>query len=62
MTVFIIGSVIALAAGVWVGLGHPGFKGRDDRIVEPGRAHRLERKPLNWTRPEKRERDRNRRR
>lgn len=62
MTIFIIGSVIALVAGVWVGLGHPGIKGRDDRIVETGRAHRLERKPLNWLRPEKRDRDRHRRR
>ncbi len=60
MTWFIIGAVIALGAGIWVGLGHPGLKGREDRIVDTGRPQRLERKRIDWLRPP--ERDRNRRR
>ncbi len=62
MTFYIIGAVIALGAGIWVGLGHPGMQGREDRIVEPGRAQRLERKRLDWLRPPERDRERRRRR
>lgn len=39
---WIIGGVIALGVGVWVGVGLPGVKGlREDRVVAPGRARRL---------------------
>lgn len=54
-------AVLALIAGIWVGLGHPGIKGRADRIVESGRPQRLERRRLDWLRPPQ-QRDRERRR
>jgi hypothetical protein len=40
MIFWIGGAVIALGVGVWVGLGMPGTTGREDRVVEPGRARR----------------------
>jgi hypothetical protein len=44
--------VVALGLGIWVGLGFPGIKGREDRVVAPGRARRgLEPKHLDWLRP-----------
>ncbi len=61
MTVFIVVAVIAFGAGIWVGLGHPGWKGREDRIVDTGRPQRLERKRIDWLRPPERDRDRRRR-
>jgi hypothetical protein len=54
VTFIIIASfVIALGLGIYVGLGAPGFKGkgRVDRVVEPGRARRLNHKHLDWMRP-----------
>lgn len=55
MTFFIILSLAgALGLGIWVGLGAPGFPGREDRVVAPGRARRLEPRHLDWLRPRKR--------
>jgi hypothetical protein len=59
---FIVLSVAALAAGIWVGLGHPGLPGREDRFVESGARRRLERRRLDWLRAPQRDRDRLRRR
>lgn len=56
MTVlFWVGVAAALGGGVWVGLGMPGTKGREDRVVRPGHARR-EAKPraLDWLKPFKR--------
>jgi hypothetical protein len=44
-------AALALVGGVWVGLGHPGLKGRDDRVVGTGRPQRLERKRIDLLRP-----------
>ena len=57
---FWIGLIVALGAGVWVGLGMPGVSGREDRVVRPGMARR-EAKPrsLDWLKPFRRP-DRNR--
>jgi hypothetical protein len=43
--------VMALGLGIWVGLGAPGIKGREDRVVAPGRARRLKPKHLDWLKP-----------
>lgn len=59
--IWIVIAALALIAGVWVGLGHPGIGGREDRIVESGRPQRLERRRLDWLRPPQRDRERRRR-
>lgn len=51
---YIIGLVLALGIGVYVGLGTPGLPGRQDRLVHPGRAHRLKHKHVHWFRPPQR--------
>lgn len=47
---WILGLLVALGIGVYVGLGFPGMSGREDRIVTPGRAHRLKHRTLDWYR------------
>ncbi|HSJ25579.1 MAG TPA: hypothetical protein VK929_12970 [Longimicrobiales bacterium] len=47
----ILGMLVALGLGVYVGLGAPGWKGREDRVVHEGRARRLERRHIHWLRP-----------
>lgn len=48
----IIGGVIAVAAGVYVGLGMPGLPGRDNRVVKPGRRRKIAKhRFLDWLRP-----------
>jgi hypothetical protein len=43
---------VALLIGVYVGLGAPGMRGREDRVVH--RARRLRHHtPLDWLRPPK---------
>jgi hypothetical protein len=44
--VLVGGMVVALAAGLYVGLGAPGMPGREDRVVAPGRARRLKRQHI----------------
>lgn len=41
-------AVLALAGGIYVGLGAPGMPGRKDRIVTPGRARRLKTRHIHW--------------
>jgi hypothetical protein len=48
--ILLLGMVAALGIGVYVGLGAPGWKGREDRVVEEGRARRLERRHIHWIR------------
>ncbi len=59
--IWIVIAVLALVAGVWVGAGHPGIGGREDRIVETGKPQRLERKRLDLLRPQPRNREGRRR-
>lgn len=51
---YIVGMVIALAVGVYVGLGYPGLPGREDRVVHQRgrRVHTVT--PLDWLKPRKR--------
>jgi hypothetical protein len=50
--IIIGGSILALAGGIYVGLGAPGTRGREDRVLPPGsRARRLERRRIDWLRP-----------
>jgi hypothetical protein len=47
LVVGIIGGMLAaLGLGIYVGLGAPGTRGREDRIVHPGRARRLPRRHI----------------
>lgn len=48
--IWIVIALVFLGLGIWVGLGHPGVGGREDRIVS-GRPQRLQRKRLDWLRP-----------
>ena len=57
MTIWLIlFALVALAIGVWVGLGLPGLSGgREDRFVESGRARRgLEPNYIHWFKPKQR--------
>jgi hypothetical protein len=57
MIVWIIGGmVVALAGGIYVGLGLPGLPGREDRVVPHGRARRMETKHIHWFKPDQRRR------
>lgn len=59
---WILGMVIALAAGIYVGLGMPGLPGREDRVIGSGRRKRLvKHRFLDWLRPTERDSHRERR-
>jgi Uri superfamily endonuclease len=47
------GMAAALGAGVYVGLGAPGTRGRQDRVVMHGRPKRLRRRHIDWLRPQR---------
>jgi hypothetical protein len=49
----IIIAVLSLAGGIYVGLGTPGLHGRQDRVVTPGRAQRLEHRYVHWIRQQR---------
>jgi Uri superfamily endonuclease len=44
----VLGMVAALGIGLYVGLGAPGMRGREDRVVHHGRARRLPKKHIDW--------------
>jgi hypothetical protein len=44
----VMGMLAALGIGIYVGLGAPGTRGREDRVVEEGRAKRLQKKHIDW--------------
>jgi len=49
---FYLGLLLALAAGIYAGLGMPGMPGREDRVVSPGRARReAQHRTLDWIKP-----------
>ena len=33
---YVIGAIVALILGVYIGLGMPGLPGREDRVLPPG--------------------------
>jgi hypothetical protein len=45
--------ILALAGGIYVGLGAPGLRGREDRVVTSGRARRLPHRHVHWHRPDR---------
>jgi Uri superfamily endonuclease len=47
----LLGMAVALGAGVYVGLGAPGTRGREDRVVQHRQARRLEKRHIDWLRP-----------
>jgi Uri superfamily endonuclease len=51
MWFLVAGMLVALGAGVYVGLGAPGTRGRQDRVVMHGRPKRLQRRHIDWLRP-----------
>jgi hypothetical protein len=52
MLYLVLGAVAALAIGIWVGIGAPGLPGgREDRVVEPGRAKRLKKQHIDLLKP-----------
>lgn len=53
---YIVGLVLALALGIYIGLGSPGLPGRQDRFVASGRARPPRRKsvPLDWLKKNRR--------
>lgn len=55
MFFYILGMILALAAGIYIGLGLPGLPGPRDRVVWNGRRRQRRRTfmPLDWLRPPK---------
>lgn len=52
----LVGGVLALALGIWIGLGRPGTSGREDRVLPPGMKRQRKRHftPLDLLRREER--------
>lgn len=51
----IVGGIVALALGIYIGLGMPGMPGPQDRVVPPGTARRFHKhQTLDWLRPQRR--------
>jgi hypothetical protein len=48
--ILVLGMVAAFGLGIYVGLGAPGMKGREDRVVMEGRARRLQKRHIHWIR------------
>ena len=60
---YIIGGILALLLGIYIGLGLPGMSGREDRVLPKGKTRRKKRHftPLDLLRKEERGSDRRRR-
>jgi hypothetical protein len=50
----IMGMAAALGIGVWVGLGMPGTRGREDRVVTNGAPKRLQKRHIDWLKTDRR--------
>jgi Uri superfamily endonuclease len=50
----VLGMAAALGLGVYVGLGMPGMKGREDRVVQHGTPRRLGKRHIDWLRQDRR--------
>lgn len=59
---YIIGGVLALLLGIYIGLGFPGLPGRENRVLPPGRRRRNKKHftPLDLLRREEKGSDRRR--
>lgn len=59
---YVIGGVLALALGIYIGLGLPGMPGREDRVLPGGRRRRPKSHftPLDLLRKEERGSDKRR--
>lgn len=40
MILYVIGGILALALGIYIGLGFPGLPGGEDRVLPPGMRRR----------------------
>lgn len=40
---YVLGGVLALAIGIYIGLGAPGMPGAEDRVLAPGQRRRRRR-------------------
>ncbi len=49
----IIGAIVALVLGIYIGLGFPGLPGRENRIVRHRRRRHKSFTPLDWLKPPK---------
>ena len=54
MLLYVIGGVLALGLGIYIGLGFPGLPGREDRVVHRRPVRRRSFTPLDWLRPPRR--------
>lgn len=56
MVWMVMGGAAAFALGIWIGLGHPGYEGREDRVLPTNMRRRSLNKAqfLDWWRPKKR--------
>lgn len=61
---YVIGGILALLIGIYIGLGFPGLPGREDRVLPRGRTRRRKDyfTPLDLLRRQDRSSDRRRRR
>lgn len=61
---YVIGGILALLIGIYIGLGFPGLPGREDRVLPRGRTRRRKEyfTPLDLLRRRDRGSDRRRRR
>lgn len=61
---YVIGGILALLIGIYIGLGFPGLPGREDRVLPKGKTRRRKDyfTPLDLLRRQDRSSDRRRRR
>ena len=59
---YVIGGIVALLVGIYIGLGFPGLPGREDRVLPKGKRRRKKDyfTPLDLLRREERGSDRRR--
>ncbi len=50
----ILGAVLALGLGVYIGIGFPGLPGGEDRVIHRRRQRRRSFTPLDWLKPPRR--------
>jgi Uri superfamily endonuclease len=53
VALILLGMAVALGAGIYVGLGAPGTRGRENRVVYHRPARRLEKRHIDWLRPKR---------
>ena len=60
---YLIGGIVALALGIYIGLGFPGLPGREDRVLPRGKRRQKKERftPLDLLRRDEKGSDRRRR-